>query len=285
MDITKHIFTDWQIYGWENDLYNVFYIASILFFTFEILHYFYKRQMTWHIAGDVATNILTYCGYYIIIFFAGTAYLNGFYYFYENFSVAFIPNNIWTVIICVILADFAYYWEHRFSHSVRIAWASHTVHHSSPYFNLSVAYRFGPMDAFIPFIFHIPLVLIGFDPIVVLFSEAVVLLYQTFLHTEVIKKLPRFVEAIMNTPSHHRVHHGSNKQYIDKNYGGIFIIWDKIFHTFEQEDCKVIYGIYPQLKSIEPMNVFLHGYVRLIRDIFSAKGLFKKIKLPFEPPH
>ena len=117
----------------------------------------------------------------------------------------------------------------------------------------------------------------GFDPIVVFFAEAFVQLYQTLLHTEAIGKLPRPVEAVMNTPSHHRVHHGSNPQYIDKNYAGVFIVWDRLFGTFEKEREKVVYGVKPPLATANPVVVFLHGFARLGRQMASAKGAGAKL--------
>ena len=167
---------------------------------------------------------------------------------------------------------------------VGIAWASHTVHHSSPNFNISVAYRFGPMDDLWPVFFHIPLVLVGFNPFVVFFAEVFVQLYQTALHTEVIGKLPRPIEGIMNTPSHHRVHHGANDEYIDKNYGGIFIIWDRMFGTFAEEKDEVVYGITKPIDSVNPFVVFFHGLTRLWQEVRDTEGLRNKFALLIKPP-
>lgn len=169
-------------------------------------------------------------------------------------------------------------------HRVNFAWSTHTVHHSSPHFNISVAYRFGPLDGFFPVFFHLPLVLLGFNPFVVFFAETMVQLYQTALHTEFFKKLPKPIEAIMNTPSHHRVHHGSNEKYLDTNYAGIFIIWDRMFGTFAEEDEKVVYGLVKPINSVNPFIAFLHGFWRLGQDFVSAKGLKGKLIALFAPP-
>ena len=179
--------------------------------------------------GDSLTNFVTLFFLLVIVFFIGLAYVGAFVFAYENFSLTQLPITGWTILGCLILADLAYYWEHRFLHSNGFAWGTHSVHHSSPYFNISVAYRFGPLDWFFPFFFHLPLILLGFNPFVVLMCETFVQLYQTLLHTETVKKLPRPIEAVFNTPSHHRVHHATNKQYLDKNYAGILIIWDRMF--------------------------------------------------------
>ena len=169
-------------------------------------------------------------------------------------------------------------------HRCGLGWATHTVHHSSPHFNISVAYRFGPLDSTIPFFFHIPLLLLGFHPAVLIISEGFVQLYQTMLHTEAVGKFSRPVEAVMNTPSHHRVHHGSNAQYIDKNYAGIFIIWDKMFGTFAEEQEEVVYGITAPLNTVNPFVVFFHGFTRLSRQMMETKGLRNKLSYLVQPP-
>ena len=214
----------------------------------------------------------------------GVFYVGAYYYVHENFRLLDIPITPWSIALCVVLADFAYYWEHPFTHRSGIAWATHTVHHSSPYFNIAVAYRFGPLDGFFPLFFHLPLVVAGFNPILVLFSEAVVQLYLTALHTEVIGKLPRPIQAVKNTPSHHHVHHGSNPRFLDKNYGGIFIVWDRIFGTFEKETEPVIYSITKPLNSLNPFVVFFHGLTRLARQVKSVRGVRARLGYVLRPP-
>ncbi len=276
-------FDEWQVYGLDVWLDDWAFKASILLFLVEILRLAMQGQMRLNILGDAITNFITLAFITGIIIIVGALYIGTFYYVYA-FRLIDIPSNLFTMILLIILADFAYYWEHRFTHRCGIFWATHTVHHSSPYFNISVAYRAGPLDTIVPIFFHIPLVLIGFNPISLLFAEAAVLLYQTFLHTEAVGKLPRPIEAVMNTPSHHRVHHGANTQYIDKNYGGIFIIWDRMFQTFAVEDEKVIYGVVPPLKSNNPFWVFFHGLVKLGTQINHAKGLKTKFAYLYKPP-
>lgn len=272
------------IYEWEQFLGDWFFVFALAFLTFELVRYFFKNKLTWALAGDTLANFVT-LAFYLGLGFAvyGAFYVSAFFYFHQ-FALFEIGINWVTVMICVVLADFAYYWEHRFMHRVGIAWATHTVHHSSPNFNISVAYRFGPMDDFWPVFFHIPLVLVGFDPFVVFFAEMFVQLYQTALHTEVIRKLPKPIEAIMNTPSHHRVHHGSNQEYIDKNYGGIFIVWDRLFGTFAEEKEQVVYGITRPVASVNPFVVFLHGLTRLWRQLRETEGLGNKLALLIKPP-
>ncbi len=269
---------------WESFLADGFFVVTLALLGFELARYAFRKKLTWALAGDSLTNFVTFAMYLGLGFIVyGAFYVAAFSYFHQ-FALFDIETNWATVAVCVVLADLTYYWEHRFTHRVAIAWATHTVHHSSPNFNISVAYRFGPMDDVWPLLFHIPLVLVGFDPFVVLFAALLVQLYQTPLHTELVRKLPKPVEAIMNTPSHHRVHHGSNDEYIDKNYGGIFIIWDRMFGTFAEEKEAVIYGIARPVNSVNPAVVFLHGLTRLWRELRGAEGFGNKLALLLKPP-
>jgi len=182
------------------------------------------------------------------------------------------------------MVDFLYYWEHRFSHRTGIGWSTHSVHHSSPYFNISVAYRFGPLDGLLTIPFTIPLAVVGFHPLVILASHGLVLLYQTPLHTTLIVKLPAPIEAIFNTPSHHRVHHGSNPQYLDKNYGGILIVWDRMFSTFAAEQETVSYGIRTPVNSVNPTIIFFNGLWRLGKKIYQASTFAEVLNYLVQPP-
>ncbi|MCH9694899.1 MAG: sterol desaturase family protein [Gammaproteobacteria bacterium] len=281
--LTKPI-TEAQLHAWDEGLNNWFFVLALVFLIFEFVRLRLKGELKWNMATDSLANFATLAAFIAINVALGLLYLGTFYFFYEYFSIAQIPITVWSIVLCVVLADFIYYWEHRFMHRVGFAWATHTVHHSSPYFNISVAYRFGPLDGIIPLFFHIPLAMLGFNPIVIFFAEIVVQLYQTALHTEVIRKLPRPIEAVMNTPSHHRAHHGSNPQYIDKNYAGIFIIWDKMFGTFAEEDEKVVYGITRPIDSVNPLVVFFHGFTRLFVQMRGAVGLRNKLGYFLKPP-
>ncbi len=279
------LFSELQLnayYEWSN--YWVFMVALALLLL-EAVRLLLKKALTWDVMGDAVTNFITLYAFLGIGYLTvATFYLGGFYFAYEYFSITKLPTNMWVILACILLADIAYYWEHRMMHRVGIGWATHTVHHSSPYFNISVAYRFGPLDGILPFFFHLPLAILGFNPILIFLSESIVQLYQTLLHTEVVKKLPKPIEAVMNTPSHHRVHHGSNKQYHDKNYAGIFIIWDRMFGTFVEEKEKVIYGITNPLNSLNPFKVFFHGLYRLAIKIKTARGWRNKMGHFFLPP-
>jgi sterol desaturase/sphingolipid hydroxylase (fatty acid hydroxylase superfamily) len=170
----------------------------------------------------------------------------------------------WTVAL--LGKDFVFYWFHRASHETRLLWAGHVVHHSSEHFNLSTALRqaWTPLTAW-PF--GAVLILLGVNPVLFVLSTSINLLYQFWIHTEAIGKLWRPVEYVLNTPSHHRVHHGMNPQYLDKNYGGILIVFDRLFGSFEPEVEKVRYGITKPIDSYNPFWVAIHEYVAIVQDM------------------
>jgi sterol desaturase/sphingolipid hydroxylase (fatty acid hydroxylase superfamily) len=179
----------------------------------------------------------------------------------------------WAFILCFILDDFAYYWAHRTGHRVRWFWASHVNHHSSQHYNLSTALRQSWTGFFaLSFIFRIPLAFLGFHPAMLLFCGALNLIYQFWIHTEAIGKLPRWFEAVMNTPSHHRVHHATNPRYLDANYAGTFIIWDKMFGSFieEVDNEPIRYGIVKQLGTFNLLYSVFHEWIGIAKDVWSA---------------
>ncbi|WP_374591460.1 sterol desaturase family protein [Novosphingobium sp.] len=179
----------------------------------------------------------------------------------------------WAWIACFVLDDLAYYWFHRTAHRVRWFWASHVNHHSSQHYNLSTALRqtWTGTIAF-GFIFRLPLLLVGFPPAMILFCAGLNLIYQFWFHTEAIDKCPRWFEAVFNTPSHHRVHHATNPLYLDRNYAGVFIVWDRMFGTFQPElaEQRPHYGIVKQLGSFNLLWVAFHEWIGIARDVWNA---------------
>jgi sterol desaturase/sphingolipid hydroxylase (fatty acid hydroxylase superfamily) len=263
---------------------SLFYLI-IPFFIIELIRYTVLGRMSWDIVGDSVANIITLVAFLAIEFVLGFLFLYQVYFWvHENLSLPHLPLNFVTIISCILLADFAYYWDHRLMHRIGLGWATHTVHHSSPHFNMSVAYRFGPLDAIFPILFSLPIVMLGFNPWILLAAELFVQTYQAILHTEVIGKLPRPIEFIMNTPSHHRVHHGVNRQYWDMNYAGILIIWDRMFGTFALEEEKVRFGVSEPIESNNPFVVFFHGFTRLARAMSKVKGIKNKLAVLVMPP-
>ncbi len=182
-----------------------------------------------------------------------------------------------------LLEDLTFYLFHRTSHKVRLLWASHVVHHSSEQFNLSVAWRESWLPFFV-FWFWMPLPLLGFHPLSVLLMQAISLYFQVFIHTQSINRLGP-LEWFLNTPNHHRVHHASNDAYIDKNFGGVLIIWDRLFNTYQKAgDEKIRFGIKSPIQSNRPVAIQFHEYRSLIKDIMSAKTLSLKLKTAFKGP-
>ena len=175
--------------------------------------------------------------------------------------------------LCFVLDDLAYYAFHRAAHRVRWFWASHVIHHSSQHYNLSTALRQTWTGFFsLAFLFRLPLFLIGFPPAMVFFVAALNLVYQFWIHTEAIGRLPRWFEAVMNTPSHHRVHHATNARYLDRNYAGVFIVWDRMFGTFvgERDDDRPRYGLVRNLGSFSLWWAACHEWIGIARDVWSA---------------
>jgi len=196
-----------------------------------------------------------------------------------------VPSTLWALAICIVAEDFCYYWFHRSAHRVRWFWASHVIHHSSQHYNLSTALR-QTWTGFLSlsFIFRLPLFLIGFPVEMVLFCAGLNLVYQFFIHTEVVRRLPFGLEYWLNTPSHHRVHHGSNPQYLDRNYGGILIIWDRMFGTFAAETETPRYGIVRNLMTFNPLWVAVHEWLAIARDAARARSPQTLFTALFGPP-
>lgn len=179
--------------------------------------------------------------------------------------------------------DFAYYWHHRVEHECRFLWASHVNHHSSQHFNLSTALR-QPWTPWTSLLFFPPLALLGVAPWMVMVAGGINLIYQYWVHTELIGKLPRWFEAVFNTPSHHRVHHGANPEYLDKNYAGLLIVWDRLFRTFEPERARVVYGLTKNITSFNPFVIAFHEYVAIVRDVLAARRWRDRIGLVWHGP-
>lgn len=194
-----------------------------------------------------------------------------------------LGHSWWIIALCFVLDDLRYYWVHRFGHKVRWVWASHVNHHSSQHYNLTTALRQTWTYTFtFMMVVRAPLILMGFHPAMVLFCGGLNLIYQFWIHTEAINKLPRWFEAVMNTPSHHRAHHGRNARYLDCNYAGVLIIWDKMFGSFvpEQDHDKPDYGLVHNIGTFNPLRVAFHEWVGIWRDA-SKPGLTLKDRLMY----
>jgi len=235
--------------------------------------------------GDTATSLIMGLGSLI----SGAAFASvGLVFYltaYEN-RLLDIGYAWWAFALCFIADDLFYYIFHRAAHRVRWFWASHVVHHSSQHYNLSTALRqswTNPLS--LRFIFRIPLFWIGFPPDMVLFCVGINLVYQFWIHTEAIDRLGP-IEWIFNTPSHHRIHHATNPRYLDANYAGTLIIWDRMFGTFvpETADDPPQYGIVKNIASFNPLRVAFHEWVALAQDLWRARSLYEVLRYFLAPP-
>ena len=208
--------------------------------------------------------------------FAGLAWL-------YQFRLFDIPVAWWSWVLLLFAEDFCYYWFHRLHHEVRLLWAAHVNHHSSTHYNLTTALRQSWTTPFTGFIFWAPLPLLGFPVEMIIIQKAISLLYQYWLHTELIDRMPGF-RVIFNTPSHHRVHHGRNPIYLDRNHAGIFIIWDKLFGTFEPESEGVDYGLTKNIQTYNPLRIAFHEWAAMLRDAWNASSLRGRLGYLFMPP-
>ncbi|MBX7181152.1 MAG: sterol desaturase family protein [Bacteroidia bacterium] len=201
-----------------------------------------------------------------------------------NHLAPFQQGQTWlSFVLCVILFDFIFYWAHRWGHEMNFFWGAHIVHHQSQEYNLSVALRQSWIHNLIAFFMFLPIPFLGFDPLIFGGAAAFVTLYQYWIHTRSIKKMGWF-EWIFNTPSHHRVHHAINPQYLDKNYAAVFIIWDRMFGTFVEEKEEPEYGTTIPINSWDPVWANVHFYVDLIEGMKREKGLWNKFMLLWKGP-
>ena len=265
-------------------------IYAIPFFVFAMLLEFFvasAKNIKSYTAKDAFSSIAMGLGNVFIGLVSKLFVFAALYYVYENLRIFTIPITWWSFIILFFLDDFSYYWFHRTSHENRFFWASHVVHHSSKHYNLSTALRQTWTGSFYSFIFWLWLPLIGFHPGMIIFQMSISLLYQFWIHTELIQKMPKHIELFFNTPSHHRVHRGSNPIYLDKNHAGILIIWDKLFGTFQPElkSEKVKYGLVVNIKTYNPIFIAFNEWGALFKDLNTKNiSVRNRIRYLYKPP-
>lgn len=234
---------------------------------------------------DARTSIAMGLGNVILGVLSKAVVFAAFIFVYEYIRLFTIPFTWWAWVLIFFADDLAYYWFHRTSHESRFFWASHIVHHSSQHYNLSTALRQTWTGNFLSFIFWLPLPLLGFHPVMIMAQMSISLIYQYWIHTEFIKKMPKWFEFIFNTPSHHRVHHATNPQYLDRNHAGILIIWDRLFGTFEPEVEKPVYGLVTNIDSFNPLYVAFHEWIAMFKDSTQQNvSLLSRIRYLFKPP-
>lgn len=244
-----------------------------------------RRDATRYCPRDTLTSLLLGLGSTVAGVLAGGAVF-GLATWVHGFRLFDIAWAWYWFVLAFVLDDLAYYVFHRSAHRVRLFWASHVVHHSSQHYNLSTALRQTWTGFFsLGFLFRLPLFLIGFPPAMIFFVAGLNLVYQFWIHTETVGRMPRWFEAVMNTPSHHRVHHGANPRYLDRNYAGVFIVWDRLFGTFEPEDAgeRVRYGLVHDLGSFNVLWAAFHEWAGIARDLWRAPWRSKLGYLLREP--
>lgn len=251
------------------------------------------RKTKYYRFNDAIVNLSLGVGSQVSGIFLKLFVFVGYYYLYEHFRLTTMPgmdsgHATWAVVLTFtalfIGVDFFYYWFHRLAHEISVLWGSHVVHHQSEEYNLTVALRQAWLQGAFSWVFYLPLAIIGFEPLMFLTVGSFQTLYQFWIHTKAIDKLPAWFEYIFNTPSHHRVHHGVNPKYIDKNHGGTLIIFDRMFGTFQAEEEEVVYGITSQPKSWNPLWLNFEYWGGLFKDVAKARTLSDAIKmLVFKP--
>jgi sterol desaturase/sphingolipid hydroxylase (fatty acid hydroxylase superfamily) len=231
---------------------------------------------------DTAASLTMGIGNVLVGLFS-KAMVFGIFTFVHKFAFFNIGYAWWAWALCFVADDFSYYWFHRSSHECRLWWASHVVHHSSQRYNLGTALRQTWTGSFYSFVFWLWMPLVGFPPVMILTMQAISLLYQFWIHTEIIKHMGP-LEWFMNTPSHHRVHHASNRQYLDKNHAGTLIIWDRLFGTFATEQEPVIYGLTKNIGSYNPLRIAFHEWADIGRDLSTANTWSERWRYIFGRP-
>jgi len=261
-------------------------MAGPAFFVLIVVEMFvaHRRGVSYYRVNDAINNISTGLLMQISVLFAKGLLIAGYLGIYENFRMADLEaSHVGTWIACFFAVDCAYYWFHRLSHEINFLWAAHVVHHQSEEYNLAVALRQSTLQPFFSSLFYWPLALIGFPPLVFITCSSFNTLYQFWLHTQAIGTLGP-LEEVFVTPSHHRVHHGRNPVYLDRNHGGTFIIWDRLFGTFEREKETVVYGITTPLESWNPVWANLHYWVDLFRTAVATQRPIDKLRTLVAPP-
>jgi len=272
--------------GYAN-IVNLLQLLLLLLIPFEIVMAGRARLKANYDLSDTLANMTVSVGSIFFWGMLGWLYYGGVTFAYAHRLLA-IPFAWWSLLLAFVLDDLRYYWWHRISHRSRWFWASHVVHHSSQHYNLSVAVRQSWTSQFTGLtLMNVPLAWIGFHPATIALAFSVNLLYQFWLHTEAIDRLPGWFEAVFNTPSHHRVHHASNARYLDSNYAGVFIIWDKLFGTFVPENAAEAprYGLVKNLGTFNPIRIATHEYVAIAKDLVQPQlSLAQRLAYLFAPP-
>lgn len=264
------------------------YLAFVLpaFFLFLFIEYqvakLKKRDDIFKYESSIS-NISIGIAERLLNLFIAASFYQLFYYIYENYALFQIPNIWFTWIALILATDFVWYWYHRLGHEVNFLWAAHIVHHQSEEFNLTVAARITTLQALIRNIFWCVLPFVGFHPALVIFILLFHGIYSFFTHTQMIGKM-KWLEYIFITPSLHGIHHASDEKYLDKNYGDVFVFWDKMFGTFQKEEEKPNYGLTHPIKSYSFLWQHFHYYLEIWEAAKRTNGFKNKLKVVFGSP-
>lgn len=250
----------------------------------EILYSYFKQKGFYSTKGILSNLYLTSLNLSLDVLVRGIC-LGVLWYFYQ-FKFTAIDKTIhpllyWSALL--LSEDFMFYWMHRIDHYCRFFWAVHVTHHSSEEFNLTVGFRSSVFQPLYRFVYFIPLSLVGFDPLDVMFMYAATQIYGILIHTKTVGNLGP-LEWVLSTPSHHRVHHASNIKYLDKNMGMILIIWDRVFGTFAKEEEEVVYGLTTNIKTYNPITMVFHEWKAIFEDLKKQTSLKNKFMYVFGPP-
>lgn len=250
----------------------------------ELVYQLVKKAKLYR-TNDAITNISCGISSQVTGALWGVISIGMYQYIYQYWSIYQIPNNWWSFTILFIAVDFCYYWFHRSSHEVNFLWnTAHVVHHQSEDYNLSVALRQSSFGGIFSMLFYLPLAFLGFNTYAFLTVKGFNLIYQFWIHTEAINKLPKWFEYLFNTPSHHRVHHGRNPKYIDRNHAGTLMIWDRMFGTFQAEEEKPTYGVTKPTNTWNPVWANVLPIVDMTRQVRKTPGFLNKLKVLFYKP-
>ncbi|SFC92112.1 Sterol desaturase/sphingolipid hydroxylase, fatty acid hydroxylase superfamily [Nocardioides terrae] len=261
-----------------------FFVLSIALELAALRWLDHDDNMTGYALKDARTSLLMGLGSLVTSLLLKVASFVVFVWLYDHLALAHLPTDTWwSWVVMVLAVDLAYYWQHRFVHRARVGWAAHQAHHSSEYMNFSTALR-QKWNPWFDFFFWLPLPILGVAPWAIYFAFGINLIYQFFVHTETIDRLPRPIEVVFNTPSHHRVHHGSDPIYLDRNYAGILIVWDRIFGTFQPELHRPRYGLTHQVDTYNLIELQYGHYADLWRDVRTADTWRDRLGYLFRPP-
>lgn len=272
--------------SWSAGALNYAAFAIPAFFLFAGLEYFIAclnhRQHLFRFDSSVA-NVSIGVAERLLNLFLTASFYSIFEYIYQHFALWPIPNTWWVWIILILATDLVWYWYHRLGHEVNLFWAAHIVHHQSEEFNYTVSARITTLQAIVRNVFWSLLPLAGFHPSMVIVTLVVHGAYSFFTHTQIVRTLG-WLEYIFITPSHHRVHHASNEKYLNKNYGDLFVFWDKLFGTFQKEEEKPVYGLTHPLKSYSFLWQHFHYFLEMAYAFRRTRGLKNKLRIIFGSP-